>query len=262
MRQPRTVVGAWLACALVALPGCSMAKRGVHARDFWPRGAAWKQAAVDALKDPGTWGPAAGAVAIGIGDWDGKISDWAVENTPLFGSPAHATEASNNLRTASHLGMLATALAVPPGDGPWQTRPERLVLEHLAAIASTSVTGGLKEAVGRERPNEANDQSFPSGHSTRAFAYNAQSGRNLSQLGLPKPARLALRTSLTAFAAGTAWARVEAGVHFPTDVLAGAALGNFVSLLIHDACLDANPAVQAGVQIDGRTTAVWLSLSF
>lgn len=28
--------------------------------------------------------------------------------------------------------------------------------------------------------------------------------------------------------AGTAWARVEGGVHYPSDVLAGMALGHFV----------------------------------
>jgi membrane-associated phospholipid phosphatase len=38
-------------------------------------------------------------------------------------------------------------------------------------------------------------------------------------------------------AAGTAWARVEAQKHFPSDILAGAALGNFVASFVHDAFL-------------------------
>jgi len=38
-------------------------------------------------------------------------------------------------------------------------------------------------------------------------------------------------------ATATAWARVEAGKHYPSDVLAGAALAHFVTVFIHDAFL-------------------------
>ena len=34
-----------------------------------------------------------------------------------------------------------------------------------------------------------------------------------------------------------AWARVEGDRHYPSDVLAGAALGHFLSAFIHDAFL-------------------------
>jgi hypothetical protein len=37
---------------------------------------------------------------------------------------------------------------------------------------------------------------------------------------------------------GVAWARVEAGAHFPSDVLAGAALGNFLSAVVHDSFMN------------------------
>jgi membrane-associated phospholipid phosphatase len=35
-----------------------------------------------------------------------------------------------------------------------------------------------------------------------------------------------------------AWARVEARKHYPSDVLAGAALGHFLTAFIHDAFLN------------------------
>ena len=38
-----------------------------------------------------------------------------------------------------------------------------------------------------------------------------------------------------ASAIGCAWARVESGAHYPSDVLAGAALGNFTTLFIQEA---------------------------
>ena len=62
--------------------------------------------------------------------------------------------------------------------------------------------------------------------------------------------------------AGTAWARVEGGVHYPSDVLAGAALGNFTAVLLHDLFL--GPPGEEGLQIavrplegDGLALAVY-----
>jgi hypothetical protein len=38
-------------------------------------------------------------------------------------------------------------------------------------------------------------------------------------------------------ATGCAWQRVERNKHFPSDVLAGAAIGHFLTAFIHDAFL-------------------------
>jgi membrane-associated phospholipid phosphatase len=38
-----------------------------------------------------------------------------------------------------------------------------------------------------------------------------------------------------------AWARVEGEKHYPTDVLVGAALGNFLTRFVHDAFLNLEP---------------------
>jgi hypothetical protein len=35
-----------------------------------------------------------------------------------------------------------------------------------------------------------------------------------------------------------AWARVEGEKHYPTDVLVGAALGNFITRFVHDAFMN------------------------
>lgn len=134
--------------------------------------------------------------------------------------------------------MLVTALLVPEEERPWGHRLKRVVVEEAAAVVSTSVTRGLKEATDRTRPDGSDRLSFPSGHASRAFAYNGATQRNLKLLALRGPASTGLRIGLGSLAAGTAWARVEAQVHYPSDVLFGAALGNFVSLLLHDAFLD------------------------
>ena len=51
--------------------------------------------------------------------------------------------------------------------------------------------------------------------------------RNLDVIDLDPSVRRALDFGLGALTVGTAWARVEAGEHFPADALAGMAIGNF-----------------------------------
>ncbi len=242
-----------LALLALLLGACSSApirKDGEADLRFWPTGARWRQASVNALRDPITWGTAAGAAAVAAGGWDEKISRWAVENTPLFGSIDNAKKRSDDLRALCNFAMLGTALAVPGGAHPWQSRIERLLVEEAGVIAASTVTGQLKETIPRERPDESDDHSFPSGHSTRAFAYNGMSSRNLDAMDLPDPARDSLKGLFTTLAAGTAWARIEGEKHYPTDVLAGASIANFISLFIHDAFLGKTEKVAVSVRAD------------
>lgn len=90
-----------------------------------------------------------------------------------------------------------------------------------------AVDKGLKHLVGRPRPFvtldlEAHDTliastsySFPSGHATVAFV-----GAFVLAWRYPR-----LRWALFGFASLVALSRVHLGVHYPSDVLAGSALG-------------------------------------
>lgn len=263
MIPARTRIGRLLliTVSLVLLSGCAtMSKRRAQVEDgrYWPRGSSWSRAAKTALQDPNTWGPAAGAAVIAIGGWDDDISDWAVENTPIFGSTENAVDASDTLRTLSHVSMISTALAAPNQPGPWGSRIGRWAIEEAGVITATQTTSVLKGVTGRERPDGEDDRSFPSGHATRAFAYVANSRRNLDLMKLSNTARNALKSGFTALAAGSGWARVEGGKHYPTDVLVGAALGNFVAILIHDAFLgrESRVAVETSLSSDGGSLAI------
>jgi membrane-associated phospholipid phosphatase len=229
---------------------------------FWPTRSAWRHAARNAVRDPGTWAPAGMAAVIVVGGWDRQISEWAVTHSPVFGSPENAATWSDRLRAASDLGMIATALAVHDDEHPWRLRAKTLLVEEVGAIASTSLTSLLKNATGRERPDGSDDQSFPSGHASRAFAYAAASRRNLEATNLARGWRIGLTAGLETLAIGTGWARVEAQKHYPTDVLAGAALGNYVSLLLHDAFIGGPATTLVFVNADPRRPAVTISLSF
>lgn len=128
--------------------------------------------------------------------------------------------------------MIATALAVDDSAGGWRAKAERLLVEGAGALGSGTATWILKGATHRERPDSSNARSFPSGHTSSAFASRVASLENLDDMALPRALDLGLRATVTGLAAATGWARVEAGVHYPSDVLAGAALGNFVERLV------------------------------
>lgn len=116
--------------------------------------------------------------------------------------------------------MLALVLAVL-----WR-RPGLFLWVLCADVTAELVAYGLREAIGRPRPTARFAQpealvhvpsspSLPSGHASTSFAC-------ATMLALAAP-ELAL--VLFVLAAAIAWSRVYVGVHYPLDVLAGAALG-------------------------------------
>lgn len=116
-------------------------------------------------------------------------------------------------------GLGATGMAVDPRRRPQWRRASLTVA--LAYAISTSI----KRAIGRQRPAVENlphlmatptGLSFPSSHSSSSFAA-ARAFRRL----LPGPA-------LYLAASAMALSRLYLGVHYPSDIAAGAALGTLV----------------------------------
>jgi membrane-associated phospholipid phosphatase len=228
--------------ALAALAGCATqpdgSRWGEHAgfRVGWDRTAA---AALQAARSPWVWAPLAGAAVMQVDNWDHRVSDWAVDNTPVFGSVTGASDASDILQVSAGVGYLASVLATPSGDaGPdWWSAKLNGGLVGLGAIAATSVvTEGLKVAVGRERPNGGSN-SFPSGHTSFAAVADTMTVRNLASIPMNDTARTALTIGADALTFATGWARVEAGAHYPSDVLVGMSIGNFFGQMFDDAFL-------------------------
>jgi len=222
----------------LSFSGCATTGR------FWPSGEEWRKSAADAAKHPGTWAPLVGAAAVTAGGWDLDISDWAQRETPLFGSAQSAEDYSDGFRTAAHVGMIVSALAVhEKGRKYWPALLERMAWEHAGVMAAIGVREPIRRLTDRERPN-GEPLSFPSGHSTTAFANAGMTYRNLEALHVDLAWEYGAKSVEAVFGVLTAWARVEAGKHYPTDVLVGAALGNFVALLVHDAFVGTGESVR------------------
>jgi hypothetical protein len=64
------------------------------------------------------------------------------------------------------------------------------------------------------------------------------------------------------FATGVAWARVEAGGHYPSDVLAGAALGHFISAFIYDAFMRVPEDERLGLYVSPSRHGAMIGVSF
>jgi len=150
----------------------------------------------------------------------------AIEVTPtpvLDGFLVRVSNAANNSRI-----WLVTAGAVAAGGG---ERGRRVAADAVLAIGMASVVSNLvlKPLYRRRRPPAAAEEpstrqvrhptsaSFPSGHAASAFAFASVMGEGIPPTWMP----LHLSAGLVAYS------RVHTGVHYPSDVVAGALVGAF-----------------------------------
>lgn len=229
-------------CSIAMLAGCGTLANGRgwgQDATLFPGWHRVGKAALNAALETGTWAPAVGAAVFQIGSMDRNLSHWASKRTPIFGSQTNASIASDVLNGVSMGACVITALATPSGKQPgdWALNKAKGLSVDIAAVALTAgVTSGLKSAVNRPRPT-GSGQSFPSGHASNTSVCDTLSSRNVALLSLPYGARLGLKFGFTGLTVATAWARLEAKAHYPSDVLAGMAFGHFIGAFINDAFL-------------------------
>jgi membrane-associated phospholipid phosphatase len=197
------------------------------------------RAAYDALLDPQTLIPVAGALVFTVNGYDKKVSNWATKHNPIFGSEQNARTASDILSIPLPIETVVTALATPSGDDPkdWAySKLKGIGVEGVALLVTEEAASLVKDATTRTRP-DGGSGSLPSGHSSTAFSLMTLTNRNLDSIPLSEEVRLPLQVGNILLATSVAWARVEGRNHYPSDLLVGAALGHFLSAFIHDAFL-------------------------
>jgi membrane-associated phospholipid phosphatase len=256
-----------VAFIIFAMTGCGTLKNGQK----WGEDAIYlvdfkriSDAAYHAFFDLQTLIPAAGALVCTVDHYDQKVSKWATSHHPIFGSKDSASQASDYLLYGLGAETLVTALATPSGKDPkdWvYSKAKGVSVELGAELVNVGITSLLKDATGRTRP-DGGGKSFPSGHSSDAFSSATLSNRNLNSITMPEGVRMPLQIGNLLLATGVAWARVETGKHYPSDVLAGAALGHFLSAFIYDAFMGVPEDERLGLYVLPSKHGVMIGLSF
>ncbi len=146
-------------------------------------------------------------------------------------------------RIATTFGDPAVLIAVALGASFWLwRRGERLILA-LSPILAIGMAGAAatitKAIVGRPRPPVGlhlvveTEPSFPSGHATDSTALYLAIALVVAIAVLRSPrARVLVVTAALALAAMIGLSRLTLGVHWPSDVIAGWALGTFTAVTV------------------------------
>jgi len=159
-------------------------------------------------------------VVLGIGSaaalvghtWDDDLAD-EIETNPSL---------NNAMAPGNTYGAFSVQAVIGLGlyTGGWIAKKERLARSGAdimrAQLLSQLYVQAIKYTARRERPDQSNDKSFPSGHSASAFATAGVLRRHYGwKVGVPA----------TVAAAYVATARVHDNRHYLSDVIFGAAMG-------------------------------------
>ncbi len=172
--------------------------------------------------------------------WEGAAVVGGIAAVSLLDQPLHryilahrSPEADAVAADVRHMGQVEVFGSVPAGmalvglvtQRPTLLRGSLRVATSLA-LAATVATAG-KETLGRLRPSAERDAddfkpfsgqaSFPSGHTTMAFALATSLANEIH--------RPWATVGLLTVAAGTGWSRLNDNQHWLSDVVAGAAIG-------------------------------------
>jgi undecaprenyl-diphosphatase len=203
-----------------------------------------------------------------VSRWDVAVSA-RISATPLPTVLERGLPLLTRAADKSKLWMAVSIALAGTGD----SRARRAAVRGMGSIAVASLLANQvgKRAVPRRRPllrdvptariahHVPTSSSFPSGHSASAAAFAVAVGKEFPELAVP----------VGLLAGGVCFSRIFTGVHFTSDVLAGAALGatvaglGIVAVPAHHqepVRIEAEPARPQPLRPDGRGVVAVVNL--
>ena len=226
-----------------------------------PSASRWHETAFISLREPEVWGPVVGAVLVKA--QDKHISRSAREKTPVFGSQQEADKFSEDAKTAlKQIAMLSAVVAGIQSEDVGDSMTRQLFATAFMLDVSNIAITEMKDAISRERPDASDKRSFPSANAMTAFAGAHFTSQNMHRQEWFKNQQWLADTLLYGTASAVAWGRVEAGRHYASDVLVGAAIGNFFASWAQLLWLDSTGRKAFTVVPDQSGISLNLSMTF
>jgi len=158
------------------------------------------------------WAAVGGGLALGVHPADDNVNEALVGNST----------AENFFKPGAVIGQLGTLLGAASVTYAWgrlrdQPKISHVGMDLLRALAvSEGITQPLKYATQRERPDQSDKHSFPSGHAADTFAFATALERHLGW-------RYAVPAYV--FSSYVAVSRLPANRHWLSDAVFGSAVG-------------------------------------
>jgi len=213
-----------------------------------------KAAAYIAATDKMTWVPLASGLTLDATGYDDDITNHIMDSE----DPTFDEEDADAFRFVSVAMAYTTAVLVP--DDNLTLKGKRVLVELLALETSAGTVRMLNKYAKKDAPNGTYDEALGSNHALIPFAASALTRRNVDQMEIANWGKYSINTVSYLASTGSAYERIESGLHSFSDQLYSVAAGNFIALFIHDAFM-ANDT-QLGIDLSSEDPKLTVSIPF
>lgn len=215
-----------------------------------------KAAGYNAVTDTMTWAPLATGLVMDATNYDEDITNHIMkenEEDRIF-----TEEEADNLRTLSTTITYTSAVLIE--DNNLTLKAKRVLVESAALYTGKVYVKTTNSHIEHESPSGNNNDAFGSNHAVTPFASAALTRRNLQQMKIPTWSKYSVNTLSYLSASGSAYQRIESGLHSFSDQMYSIAIGNFIALFIHDAFLSKD--ADLGIDMSQKNPKITMNFQF
>lgn len=237
-------------CVLLSFSSCALTnKKGRWGKNalFPIHGNRFVEAIKKNASSKHVLGPTIAAGFFWASNMDDNFSNWVHHEGAIFKNPEQADNWSDHFNNIQLYEMYSVILLTPSHDedlnfGRYLLNKTRGALTvNFASSASRYSVDRVRTVVHRQRPNQMDFKSLPSGHAAEAGSRRTLVAKGLDAIDMNEHLRFGINTVNTGMAAMTLYARIEGKRHYPSDVLLGYAFGSFISGVVYDTLINYEP---------------------